>query len=246
MELRDLYGLPLERFTEERNELAKELRREGRREEAAKVSKLRKPSAAAWAVNQLVRTQRREVEALFEAGDALQKAQANLLAKRGDPGELRQVLDAERMAVDGLTEKARGLLSSDGHELPPARLAEVSETLHAAALDDGARAEVRDGCLVRELRHIGLGAVAPAKSRPPRKSKDGQPDQLRAARKAKLEAGRRAARATRDLRAAQERKDRAAAVLEDAVNELQAARERAEAAARELEEAEQAVRDAQR
>ena len=68
MEPQELYGLPLERFTEERNALVKELRKEGRREEAAEVSNLRKPSVAAWAVNQLLRTQRRDVAKLFEAG----------------------------------------------------------------------------------------------------------------------------------------------------------------------------------
>ena len=82
MEPSDLYGLPLERFTEERNALAKKLRQEGRREQATEVSKLRKPSMAAWAVNQLVRTQRREVEALFKSGDGLQSAQAKLLKGR--------------------------------------------------------------------------------------------------------------------------------------------------------------------
>jgi hypothetical protein len=46
MQPRELYGLPLERFTEERNALAKQLRRDGRRTEAAEVSKLRKPSVA--------------------------------------------------------------------------------------------------------------------------------------------------------------------------------------------------------
>ena len=57
MDANKLYGLPLERFTEERNALAKRLREEGQRDEAATVSKLRKPSVAAWAVNQIVRTQ---------------------------------------------------------------------------------------------------------------------------------------------------------------------------------------------
>jgi hypothetical protein len=48
------------------------------------VAKLRKPSVAAWAVNQLVRTQGRAIGELFDAGDALQRAQSDLLAGRGD------------------------------------------------------------------------------------------------------------------------------------------------------------------
>src|SRR5579872_5994374 len=100
MEQHDLYGLPLEQFTEQRNALARELRTDGRRDEAAALSKLRKPSVAAWAVNQLVRTQRREVDALFLAGDALMRAQADLLAHGGEAGALRAAVDAERAAVE--------------------------------------------------------------------------------------------------------------------------------------------------
>ena len=158
MEPRDLYGLPLDRFVAERGALAKSLRADGKRDEAAEVAKLRKPSVAAWAVNQLVRTQSREVKALFKAGDQLQRAQADLLAGKGDAGKLRAAAEREREAVDELTEAARGLLSSEGHELAQATLDRVSDTLHAAALDEDARGEVQDGCLVRELRHVGLGA----------------------------------------------------------------------------------------
>src|ERR1700722_19073707 len=106
MKPHDLYGLPLERFTEERNSLAKQLRRKGERDQAAAVAALRKPSVAACAVNQLVRTQRRDVDSLFNAGDALQRAQAELLAKRGDAATLRKAVDEERLALEHLLEKA--------------------------------------------------------------------------------------------------------------------------------------------
>src|SRR6059058_3259568 len=113
MDRGELYGLPLDRFVPERTALAKALRQQGRREEAAEVAKLRKPSVAAWAVNQLVRTQRREIDALFAAGDALQKSQGDVLAGRGDAGSLRAAADAERAALDRLGQKARGLLTAD-------------------------------------------------------------------------------------------------------------------------------------
>jgi hypothetical protein len=180
MEPHDLYGLPLEQFTEQRNALAKELRRDKRRDEAQDVSQLRKPSVAAWAVNQLVRTQRAEVAALFKAGDALEKTQADLLAQRAEPESLRRAVAAERAAVDQLIEKARGLLSSEGHELTPARLEQVSETLHAAALDQDARAQVQVGCLERELRHIGLGGLSlGARDAPSRTTKRRASDKAR-------------------------------------------------------------------
>lgn len=252
MQPQDLYGLPLEQFTDRRNELARELRRRGRREQAAAVSKLRKPSVAAWAVNQLVRTQKREFDALLSAGDALQRAQEDLLANRSDAASLRRAVDAERTAVGRLAEKARGLLNADGHELTPARVEQVTETLHAAALDQDVRASVKDGCLERELRHVGLGgraafgervgagdapaasgASAPASSpRRAARQRNGAAE-LKAARQDELKARRRLERAVQGLDRAAERRDRAAQELRDADGALEAARALATEAERE-------------
>ncbi|MGH9179173.1 MAG: hypothetical protein ACRD0N_11565 [Acidimicrobiales bacterium] len=44
----DLYALDPEEFTAARNELAKQLRAEGRRDHATAVGKLRRPSVTAW------------------------------------------------------------------------------------------------------------------------------------------------------------------------------------------------------
>lgn len=238
MDPSDLYGLPLERFTQERNALAKELRKDGRRDEAERVSRLRKPSQAAWAVNQLVRTQGREVEALFKAGDALQRAQGDLLAGKGNPNALRQAVDAERTAGERLLERARGLLSSEGNDLTPARLEQVSDTLHAAALDQEARDRVKDGCLERELRHVGLGMTpgavpARARARQPKPAAKAEPPRDRAAER---EARRRLERASRALSTARERREKAAAALEEAEEALAAAE-------REVQDAEKAARE---
>lgn len=238
MEPQDLYGLPLEEFTERRNALARELRRAGNRADAEAVAKLRKPTVAAWAVNQLVRTQQREIAALFEAGDALQKAQADVVARRGDAASLRRTTEAERSAVQQLIETARGLLNADGQELTPARLEQVSETLHAAALDPGARAKLSDGCLEHELRHVGLGGFAalstesPKRQRSKPEDRDDASQRLKAARQAANAAGRRLEAAERQLRAAEERKQRAAAELADAEQALHAARDLAKQAQR--------------
>ncbi len=177
MDVDELYGLPLERFVPERTALARELRSGGRREEAAEVAGLRKPSVAAWAVNQLVRTQRRALDDLLAAGDALRETQAELLAGRGDARALRGAGERERDAVDGLMQAARGLLSSDGHGLSPATLDLVAGTLRAAALDDDAREQVQAGRLERELTHVGFGdgqsggLSAPAGKGPGRRSR---------------------------------------------------------------------------
>jgi hypothetical protein len=163
----DLYGLPLDQFVPERTVLVRELRKAGDRDRASEVAALRKPSVAAWAVNQLVRTQRKPVAALLKAGDALRVAQDDVLAGRGDGRSLRAAVERERAAVDALTEAARGLLSSGGDELSETMIERVSDTLHAAALDDDARAQVSEGRLERELQHVGLGGFGALGGGPP-------------------------------------------------------------------------------
>lgn len=171
----DLYGLPLEQFVAARKSLAQTLRKGGHREQAAEIMALRKPSLAVRAVNQLIRAQGREITALFEAGDALQRAQSELLAGRGDGQALRAAVARERDAVGELADLARGLLSSDGHELTESMLDRVTGTLHAAALDKESRVQLEDGRLVRELEHIGLGqlgVIVPAGSPTPTRSRE--------------------------------------------------------------------------
>jgi hypothetical protein len=262
----ELYGLPMDEFVPARNTLARELRSAGRREEASEVAALRKPSVAAWAVNQLVRTQRKGVDELFEAGDALRAAHDQVLAGRGDAGSLRGAVARERAAVEALAKLAGGLLTSEGHELSPTIVDRVSDTLHAAALDDDARAQVRDGRLERELRHVGLGmapGAAPPRPRSRRKpaaEPRQTPDEQRtaeedraaaeerakarsAARAAEREARRRLERATRAVTAARERRNKAAEALEDAEEALaDAEREQSEAEVQ-SRDAEQAVRE---
>jgi hypothetical protein len=235
----------------ERGALARALRADGRREEAAEVAGLRKPSVAAWAVNQLVRTQGRAANELFDAGDAVGAAQADLVAGRGDARALRAAVERERSAVDALLDAARGLLTSQGHELSAAVLDRVADTLHAAAVDEDARANVRGGRLERELRHLGFGVgegaqalPAPAAAKPSKPAKGAgareraeaerveheRAKARKAARAAAAEARRLADRAGRALRDAEARRERAAQALGEADDALTSAAEAAEAA----------------
>jgi hypothetical protein len=237
----DLYGLPLERFVTERGALAKSLRAQGDREQAASVAGRRKPSVAAWAVNQLVRTQDRAVASLFQAGDVLLHTQAELVAGRGNARALREAAERERAAVDELVKTSRGLLSTKGYELTQATLDHVTATLHAAALSEDAREKVRDGCLERELRYVGFGTTeATDEAKGPRQA--GRAKQRRAERERaeKLDRARKAEADARQLRehadaehqAAQERRDDVATELRAAEDALDKARQRSQEAAR--------------
>src|SRR5690242_19951675 len=153
-----LYGLPLERFTPERDALVKELRKEGDREAAARVKSLRKPTVAAWAVNQLARSQPQAIRELGDAGEALRDAQAAIVAGKGSADDLRAAGERQRAAVEELMTAARGLLTGNGRGLSESTLEDVADTLRAAAVDDGTREAVLAGRLDRERRAAGLGA----------------------------------------------------------------------------------------
>ncbi len=155
----DLYGLALEEFVPARDALAKRLRAGGDRAAADAVKRLPKPSAAAWAVNQAVRSQPRAARALWEAGDELAATQERLLAGDADRDALRSAMTAEREALAPLLEAARGLLTGSGAGVSETALARVEESLHAAALDPEVRPEVAAGRLAKEVRHVGMGTA---------------------------------------------------------------------------------------
>src|SRR5690348_7318712 len=95
----DLYGLPLEEFIAARDAEAKALRKTDR-EAAAKLAKLPKPTPAAWAANQVARSDPGLIEALLDAGAALRAAQD--AAFTGDAAGLREATLNERRAIDAV------------------------------------------------------------------------------------------------------------------------------------------------
>jgi hypothetical protein len=151
-----LYGLPLEEFIPARDALAKELRDSGRRGEATAIKALKKPTVAAWAANQAVRSQPRAARDLWEAGDALAAAQEAVLSGKGSGGDLRSAAERERLALDPLVDAARGLLTTSGGDLSETTIDRVRATLQAAAIDADAREEVAAGRAVREREPRGL------------------------------------------------------------------------------------------
>jgi len=133
-----LYALPIEEFTQARNDAATELRKAGRRDEAEEVKALRKPTAVAGAVNRLVREHRDQVEEYLTAAAELRDAQ---VAGKGD---VAAATKRERETLDRLLRLASG---------------EVRQTLQAAAVDDEAAEELRRGRLERELEPRGFGTL---------------------------------------------------------------------------------------
>ena len=259
-EIDKLYGVPLDEFVHDRDELAKRLRREGEREAAEQVKKLRKPSAGAWALNQAVRRRRKETDGLLAAGERLRAAHESLMSG-GDQAELRDAMREERELASGLADCAEAIASETGKSGPALR-ERVRATLHAAAVDEEAREELQKGRFVREREAVGLGpfgaapVIAPRKApakrerAPTRGAGDGAPKRGRSAkgaaagdgapkrrRSAKGAAAESASAARAKERSAAEREKAAererqeqVADAERAVEEAQAALEEAEAA----------------
>ena len=233
----DLYALPPREFTSARDEQAKALRKSGDREAADAVKALRKPTVAAWALNQLSRRRGDELDRLLAAGEALRAAQEELLAG-GDRAGFQKAAASERELVARLTGEAVDLVSESGERPGPGLAEKVSETLHAAALDEATAEELRAGRLTRERDAIGgFGALATAPggatSPPPVARPRAKPAAKRESKKAA------AADAQRRQRLAGARTDE-----RHARRELEAAAKAAESAAARAEAAEAHAADA--
>jgi hypothetical protein len=173
MKAADLYGLPPEEFTSARNELARELKRAGKKEAATEVAALRKPTKSAWAVNQIARRMPQEIKALVKAGDELRKAQRAAVSGRG-PESLREAQRAHRERLDEL-----GAFARDELDLPPATAHKAAQTLRAASIDKEASKSLLQGTLADDVEQAGfgpmLGVVPAGRPRPKPKAKPKPP-----------------------------------------------------------------------
>ena len=89
-----LYAMPLDQFIATRKSLVAEARAAGERDVAREVGELRKPSVAAWLVNQLARLDPAPLASLTSLGDRLRDAQS---AMRGS--ELKTLAKRDMVQV---------------------------------------------------------------------------------------------------------------------------------------------------
>ena len=150
----ELYGLAPSEFTAARNGYAKELRDQGDRQLSDRVKALRKPAAAAWVVNLLVRHHADEMTQVLELGEALRQAQADL-----DGDALRELARQRRRLLAAMATKGGALAREQGNKVSDAVLRQVEETLHAAMIDTDAAAAVRTGLLTDPLAATGVGSL---------------------------------------------------------------------------------------
>jgi exonuclease VII small subunit len=255
-----LYGLEPEAFVGERDRLVRELRAAGERETAEQVKQLRKPTLAAWTINQLARQERRDVDLLLDAGHRLREAHERVLAGE-DPGRLSEAQRAQRDALGALHKAARRILAETGRS--EAALAHVTPTLQAAAVSSEGRELLARGRLTGELEATGFDLLAPltgetAEKRARRRKKPSAPAERRTRQaeleRMRLEDARRELREAREtvkssekaLRAAEQRAAKARKELTDAEEGLQARKAALRDARTALRRAEKQAREAER
>lgn len=245
--LDELYSAQPEEFVALRSRLAKALKQNGRADDAKSIMAIRKPTVAAWALNQLSRNNRRETDLLLNAGERLRQAQAGVLAgtERHAFNEARR---AERKAVTQLTRKAEILLEARG-KVSATVLNQISQSLSIGAISPQGRDLLARGRFSEPLQAEGFGLVSDlAGANPPpvrRPSKPSAKEQERrqlsqALREAKAEL-RAAERAAADAKANAERlaaeATRAGAKSDEAGASARAAASRVEAAEKQLRSA---------
>ncbi|MGZ4462383.1 MAG: hypothetical protein ACXVZP_06050 [Gaiellaceae bacterium] len=164
----DLYGADLGSFADERQRLARALREQGEPEQAKVVSGLRKPTRAAWLLNQLARRHRLEVDLLLDAGHRLRQAQSELLAGAGQEA-FAQAREAQGEALRRLGRSLRELPVAGGASAPVLR--QVEETLRTAAIDEQGRELLARGRFVKAVVAGGSGfeMLAEAASQAPKR-----------------------------------------------------------------------------
>ena len=149
----ELYALAPSDFTAARNSRARAVRGDDRALSES-IRALKKPTPAAWLVNQLVRHRTGELREVLDLGDELRDAQ-----DRRDGPELSRLTRTRRTAVAELGREAAALADELGASVGRPTLDEVEQTVTAGIADAAATDAVLSGRLLRALMTVGFDPV---------------------------------------------------------------------------------------
>jgi len=225
-----VYQAPFDEFVSRRDALVKQLRAEKRRDDAALVKALRKPSRMAWTLNGVV----------GEAPESIDRLDA-AIAGAQTAADLRSALETVKEAVRAVAAVGARVAVRAGYPMEPNAIAAA---VHAIIGDASAFAEFRAGRLVDVPEGGGLDmliALSPSPSpaatipspKPPPRAPEPPKDDPRVALAASARADLR--RAEESLGAAREQLDQATASVRDTTTRLEAAEQAVVRAQEELE-----------
>lgn len=139
-----LYDAAPAAFTKQRDALAKRMKAERSDAAGARVMALRKPTAIAYALNQLARRYPAEVAELANVGRVLARAQRKAL--RGEAGhDLRDAIGKQRAVVTALTALTAAVMEQLG--VGEGHLDAVAAALQSALVDPAVGKRLEEGRL---------------------------------------------------------------------------------------------------
>ncbi|GAA1220864.1 hypothetical protein GCM10009665_08730 [Kitasatospora nipponensis] len=142
----ELYALPAAGFKLARDAAARRAKAGRQPELGRRIAALRRPTAAAWAVNQLAHRHRGRLQELLDLGADLRRAQ-----DRADAEALRRLTGRRQAAIASLLDLAAGAAEQVGRRLSDQGLQDVEQTLVAALATQDAADQVGTGRLANAL-----------------------------------------------------------------------------------------------
>lgn len=153
-----LYRLPLGEFVQARNALAAALKKSGDPDAARRVRDLPKPSASAWAVNQLYWTARPELDELITIGDRYRRAQRAALS--GDGSDLAGAERDRLRGIDEAMRRIRHIVAESGQAASEPLMRRITTTLEAVASYGSENPNPMRGRLTEDVDSPGFGALS--------------------------------------------------------------------------------------
>ncbi|HEX5404976.1 MAG TPA: hypothetical protein VFX16_22020 [Pseudonocardiaceae bacterium] len=145
--LDELFAAPREEFTALRDSRVKQARSAGDRQLVDQLKRLRKPTVAAWLVNQVSRAHPDDIDRLAQVGDALRAAHHALAGE-----QLRDLSSRRNELIHVLTAHARVIAANAGHLVGDAAVEQIENSWTAAVTNADAAAAVRAGQLSSALQ----------------------------------------------------------------------------------------------
>lgn len=148
----ELYGLAPEAFVKRRNELAREVKADGDRELAGRIDKLRRPTQAAWAINQWVRAHPDDSALIDELASELTAAQ-----RRSAVDKMRALSRRRQELINSSVTAVTRTAAERRVRLADSAVREVTQTLRAAVADHDVLEQVLRGNLTASAEYSGFG-----------------------------------------------------------------------------------------
>jgi hypothetical protein len=204
----ELYGVAPAEFLSRRDDAVRAAKERGDRELAGAIASLRKPTAAAWALDSYARAHPSSIDGLLAVGSRLRDA-----VDRGDGDTIRDVMRERARTVTAVVREVRRHAEQQGESMSSTVAAQAERTLRAAMSSDEHADMLRRGVLAAALDEPGLdGMVA---SDAPRRTTGGPAGASRPAAPSRADRRRR--------ESAERRVSEAADAVERAEGELAAA-----------------------